>query len=47
MFSYLHLRYDEPKFQGSRLNGIACSVGHIQTHRHTDIQVIIGNHLKH
>ena len=33
-FSYFHLRYTEPKFQGSRLNGVVRSEGD----RHTDRQ---------
>ena len=45
-FPYFHLRNAEPKFQGSRLNGLVCRGGHRQTDRHTDIQANIGNHLK-
>ena len=40
--SCFHLRYTEPKFQGSRLNGVVRSEGdtqtHTHTHRHTDRQ---------
>ena len=35
-FSYFHLRNAEPKFQGSRLNGVAWGVGDTQTDRQID-----------
>ena len=34
-FSYFHVRYAEPKFQGSRLNGVARSAGDRQADKQT------------